>query len=132
VFDVRRFKGYPAAENGGFDQMNVGGGPVGTPDTAGDLHRFGINLLALANNHSTDYGLEGQAETERVLREASMFFAGSGRNRAEARAAAFLETQRDGYRSFPRHRLFVRWAWQVLAAASCRHGPASASFVPRL
>lgn len=96
IFDLRSFKGYPAAENGGFpgSQMDVGGGPLATAAVAADMRRFGITMTSLANNHSTDWGLEGLAATERNLDEAGVANAGGGRNRAAARAAATLETDK--------------------------------------
>src|SRR5262249_23934550 len=92
VFDLHTFKGWPASENGGFEQMGVGSGPLATAESAHTLKELGIQLLALANNHSTDWGLEGLAETERVLDQAGVVHAGTGRSRAAARAAAFLST----------------------------------------
>jgi poly-gamma-glutamate synthesis protein (capsule biosynthesis protein) len=94
VFDLRTFKGWPASENGGFEQLGVGSGPLAAAATAHTLKELGIQLLALANNHSTDWGLEGLAETERVLDEAGVVHAGSGSSRAAARAAAFLATRK--------------------------------------
>lgn len=96
VFDLRSFKGYPAAENGGFvaTQMDVGDGPLATAAVASDMKRFGITMTSLANNHSTDWGLEGLAETEKNLDAAGVVNAGGGTTRAAARAAAYLETDK--------------------------------------
>jgi len=85
IFDFESFKGSPAAENGG-------GIPLGIPAVARDLRNMGIDMVSKANNHATDWGLEGLSETERVLDAAGIAHAGSGRNRAAARAAAFIET----------------------------------------
>jgi poly-gamma-glutamate capsule biosynthesis protein CapA/YwtB (metallophosphatase superfamily) len=85
IFDLRSFTGYPAAENGGGD-------PVGVADVAKDLREMGIRMVSKANNHATDWGIAGLQATERVLDEAGIVHAGSGRNRAEARAPAYLES----------------------------------------
>lgn len=96
LFDLRSFKGYPAAENGGFpgSQMDVGGGPLATAAVASDMKRFGITMTSLANNHSTDWGLDGLEETEKNLDAAGVVHAGGGGNRAAARAPGYLETDK--------------------------------------
>ncbi len=96
IFDLRSFEGYPAAENGGFlgSQMDIGSGPLATAAVASDMKRFGITMTSLANNHSTDWGLEGLAETEKNLDAAGVVHAGGGKSRAAARAAAYLETDK--------------------------------------
>jgi poly-gamma-glutamate capsule biosynthesis protein CapA/YwtB (metallophosphatase superfamily) len=85
IFELDAFKGYPAAENGG-------GNPLAIPAVARDLKNMGIDMVSKANNHATDWGVEGLFETERVLDAAGIAHAGSGRNRAAARAPAFIET----------------------------------------
>jgi len=85
IFDLENFKGSPAAENGG-------GIPLGIPAVARDLRNMGIDMVSKANNHATDWGLDGLAATEHVLDDAGIAHAGSGRTRAAARAPAFLET----------------------------------------
>lgn len=87
IFDLETFKGYPAAENGGGD-------PVGVAAVAKDLREMGLRMVSKANNHATDWGVEGLQETERVLDAAGIVHAGSGRNRPAARAPAYLETPR--------------------------------------
>ena len=87
IFDFNSFKGTPAAENGG-------GIPLGIPAVARDLKNMGIDMVSKANNHATDWGLEGLAETERVLDAAGIAHAGSGHNRAAARAPGFMETSK--------------------------------------
>jgi poly-gamma-glutamate synthesis protein (capsule biosynthesis protein) len=85
IFDIEKFKGYPAAQNGGGD-------PVGVAAVATDLKAMGFDMVSKANNHATDWGIEGLQETERVLDEAGIVHAGSGRDRPSARLAAYLET----------------------------------------
>lgn len=57
-----------------------------------DLQWLGINLMALANNHSIDYGDGGLLATIDYLDHAGMVHAGSGRNLADAMAPAYLDT----------------------------------------
>jgi poly-gamma-glutamate synthesis protein (capsule biosynthesis protein) len=65
---------------------------VAEPAVARDLARMGFDLVSRANNHSMDWGAEGMRETTRLLDEAGLVHAGVGENRAEARAARYLET----------------------------------------
>ncbi len=94
LFDTWKFQGYPAAENGGFEQGGVGSGPVLSKSVASDLKRLGITMVSTANNHSLDWGTEGMLETLRNLDEAGVAHAGSGSNLSEARGPAYIETQR--------------------------------------
>jgi poly-gamma-glutamate synthesis protein (capsule biosynthesis protein) len=94
LFDTWKFEGYPAAENGGFEQGGVGSGPLLPKSVAADLKRLGITMVSTANNHSMDWGAQGLLATLRSLDEAGVAHAGSGRNLAEARAPAYLETRR--------------------------------------
>jgi hypothetical protein len=94
LFDTWKFEGYPAAENGGFEQGGVGSGPLLPKSVAADLKRLGITMVSTANNHSMDWGAEALLATLRSLDEAGVAHAGSGRNLAEARAPAYLDTRR--------------------------------------
>lgn len=85
ILDIRGFKGYPQAENGGWWL-------IGPPGIARDLRGLGFKIMSRANNHAMDWGLEGMRETTRWLDEAGIVHAGAGENRAEARAARYLET----------------------------------------
>src|SRR5215471_19073994 len=87
ILDVKSFKGYPAAENGG-------GTPTGEPAVAQDYKNMGLRMVSRANNHAIDWGVEGLEETARQLDAAGVVHAGSGRSRPASRAAAFLETPR--------------------------------------
>jgi poly-gamma-glutamate capsule biosynthesis protein CapA/YwtB (metallophosphatase superfamily) len=64
------------------------------PSAAADLRAMGIGLVARANNHALDWGLEGMRETTRLLREAGVADAGTGGHRGAARAAGYAETTR--------------------------------------
>ena len=59
-----------------------------------DLQWLGINMMACANNHGTDYGENGVLTNIRYLNDAGMVHAGSGENYAEAVSAAYLDTPR--------------------------------------
>src|SRR5580698_362125 len=47
IFDLKTFRGYPAAENGG-------GYPLQPSTFARDIKGLGISLVSKANNHATD------------------------------------------------------------------------------
>ncbi|MEO8448482.1 MAG: CapA family protein [Gemmatimonadota bacterium] len=85
ALDMRTFPGYPQAEFGG---LWVRSDPAVVPD----LKAMGFDLVARANNHSTDWGLEGMRETDRRLDQAGIVHAGTGEHRAAARAPGYLTT----------------------------------------
>src|SRR5262249_54022786 len=78
IFDLETFKGTPAAENGG-------GYPLQSVAIGRELKEMGFSLLSKANNHATDWGLEGLAATEASLKELGIAYAGSGDSEAAAR-----------------------------------------------
>ena len=53
---------------------------------------FGIGMVSIANNHSTDWAPEGLLETQRLLDQAHIVHAGGGRTLAEARRPAVVAT----------------------------------------
>ena len=85
AFDMRRFKGYPAAENGGAWLID-------SPLVPADIRRMGIDIVSRANNHATDWGLQGMEETDRLLSKAGVVYAGSGYDLSAAQAAHYLST----------------------------------------
>jgi poly-gamma-glutamate capsule biosynthesis protein CapA/YwtB (metallophosphatase superfamily) len=87
AIDIRAFKGYPQSWIGDWVLM-------APPEVARDLKALGFDLLARANNHALDWGLEGMRETDRHLDDAGLVHAGTGEDRAAARAARYLETDR--------------------------------------
>ncbi len=87
AIDIRNFDGYPQAEYGG-------AWLIGVPGIARDLADLGFDMLSRANNHTTDWGVEGMRETSRHLDEAGLVHAGAGETRAEARAGRYFETPR--------------------------------------
>jgi poly-gamma-glutamate capsule biosynthesis protein CapA/YwtB (metallophosphatase superfamily) len=64
----------------------------GEPAVAKDLKAMGINMVGRANNHQSDWGMEGARETARWLDQAGIVHAGDGETRDLAREAQFLDT----------------------------------------
>ena len=62
------------------------------PRLLDDLQWLGVNLVSCANNHAFDYGEDGVLANLRHLDAARITHAGTGRNLAEARAPAYLDT----------------------------------------
>ena len=87
IFDMEGFKGYRAAEHGG-------GYPLSDVVTAHDIKAMGIDVMSKANNHATDWGVEGLIATTNALKAAGIAHAGSGLSRATARSAVFLVTSK--------------------------------------
>jgi poly-gamma-glutamate synthesis protein (capsule biosynthesis protein) len=85
VFRLEEFEGWPAAENGGNYE-------VGSPATLRDLAEMGFDLFNRANNHTTDYGVAGMLETNRLLDAWGLTHAGSGVNLGWASRPGYLET----------------------------------------
>ncbi len=85
AIDIRRFDGYPQAEYGG-------AWLIGVPEVAQDLKNLGFDVVSRANNHTTDWGVEGLRSTSRILDEAGIVHAGAGETRAAARAGRYLDT----------------------------------------
>lgn len=70
------------------------GTPMTTvPELLGELKWLGIDMVSCANNHAYDYGENGVLATLRHLGAAGIPHAGSGRNMAEARMPAYVETK---------------------------------------
>ncbi|HEX7044663.1 MAG TPA: CapA family protein [Burkholderiales bacterium] len=57
------------------------------------LARAGFDVVALANNHSLDYGVEGLRDTLAALERVGIRYAGAGENLAAARRPALLEAR---------------------------------------
>ncbi len=62
------------------------------PKLLEDLKWLGINMVSCANNHAFDYGEGGVLANIKHLDDAGIAHAGTGRNLAEARAPAYLDT----------------------------------------
>jgi poly-gamma-glutamate capsule biosynthesis protein CapA/YwtB (metallophosphatase superfamily) len=83
ILDLANFDGYPAALSGG-------GWLLSSPPVAADLKRMGFDLLSHANNHATDYGVQGLLSTSRFLDQAGIVNGGSGKTLSQAREARLL------------------------------------------
>lgn len=75
------------------DEANFRGPLAGGPKSVvNELKRMGVRIMTDANNHTLDAGLEGMFETHRLLDEANIVHAGSGKNLADARQARIAVT----------------------------------------
>lgn len=84
ALDLATFKGSPQAESGGTWMLADPGVPK-------DVAAMGIDIVGHANNHATDWGVEGMIETLKLLDAAHLVRAGTGRTMAEARAPAYYD-----------------------------------------
>lgn len=96
-----------------------GGAPGGTymassPDLIDELKWAGINLVATANNHASDFGEAGMASNVRFLNERGLAQAGMGRNLTEASAPTYVDTAKG----------------RVAMVAACDWGPRGAGDMP--
>jgi len=87
IFRYSEFKGWPEAEYGG----NWDYGP---PEVATDLQAIGFSMFGRANNHTTDYGVEGMRLTNQLLDELGIVHAGSGMNLGAASRPGYQDTAR--------------------------------------
>jgi poly-gamma-glutamate capsule biosynthesis protein CapA/YwtB (metallophosphatase superfamily) len=87
AIDLTRTPAVPQAEFGGV-------WIIGTPAVAKDLKAIGFDMMSRANNHATDWGLEGMRQTSRALDEAGIVYAGVGEDRAAARGARYFDTDK--------------------------------------
>jgi poly-gamma-glutamate synthesis protein (capsule biosynthesis protein) len=87
AIDLTRTPAVPQAEFGGV-------WIIGTPAVARDLKAIGFDMVSRANNHATDWGLEGLRQTSRTLDEAGIVYAGVGEDRAAARGARYFDTDK--------------------------------------
>jgi poly-gamma-glutamate capsule biosynthesis protein CapA/YwtB (metallophosphatase superfamily) len=62
------------------------------PAVAKDLKAMGLDMVGRANNHQSDWGIDGARETNRWLDEAGIVHAGDGETRGLAREAQFYDT----------------------------------------
>lgn len=61
------------------------------PQSLSTLILAGVDLIALANNHTINQGRPGISDTQKLLTENNIAFAGAGLNETEARAPAVKE-----------------------------------------
>jgi len=79
------YETYPMVESGGLHLRAA-------PAMAKELTWAGFDLASFANNHATDWGVQGMRLTQRHARDAGLVVAGVGESMSEARAAKFLDT----------------------------------------
>lgn len=79
------YEGYPAAHGPG-TYMRA------PPWVADELDWMGFDIVAAATNHSIDYSHGGMEATMRELEARDLPYAGLGRNLADARAPAYVDT----------------------------------------
>jgi poly-gamma-glutamate synthesis protein (capsule biosynthesis protein) len=84
-FNLNTFKGAPQAESGGTWML-------GEPRIITDAVKMGIDIVGRANNHATDWGVEGLLATNANLDEAGLVHSGTGASLSAARAPAYLDT----------------------------------------
>lgn len=84
IIDLDRYAGYPEAESG-FGWL------IATPGVGPDLTRMGFHMLSRANNHVTDWGVEGMRMTDAILHANGLVTAGTGGSLTAARAPAYLD-----------------------------------------
>ena len=82
ILDLPTFTGQPY----GHGQM------FGEAAMAGDMKAMGVDMVSMANNHSTDWGWEGLIEAQRLIDEAGLVHAGGGMTLAQAREAGIMTT----------------------------------------
>jgi poly-gamma-glutamate capsule biosynthesis protein CapA/YwtB (metallophosphatase superfamily) len=65
---------------------------TGPKEVAADVKAMGFDIVSRANNHATDAGPQAMFSTNRLLDEAGVVHAGTGKDLEDARAARYLET----------------------------------------
>jgi poly-gamma-glutamate capsule biosynthesis protein CapA/YwtB (metallophosphatase superfamily) len=85
AIDLRKFGGHPSALSGGSWLISA-------PGVAADLKQIGFDMVSLANNHSTDWGVEGMRYTAMLFEQAGVVHAGTGETLSQARAPQQLAT----------------------------------------
>ncbi|RYY24567.1 MAG: CapA family protein [Sphingomonadales bacterium] len=84
VLDLSDTKAVAQAESGGTWML-------ADPRVPEDVAALGFDVVSHANNHSTDWGVEGMAETGRRLTDAKLVWSGTGVNMSAARAPRYLD-----------------------------------------
>lgn len=85
IFDPATFTGHPYSWDGDWPLSSL-------PACAEDLVALGFDIMARANNHALDWGIEGMRETDRHLLRAGLAHAGSGESLGRARSPRYVET----------------------------------------
>lgn len=61
------------------------------PDAIKGAVNAGVDIFALANNHTMDYGVDALMDTMRIIRENNIFYVGAGASEGEAVRPVILE-----------------------------------------
>jgi poly-gamma-glutamate capsule biosynthesis protein CapA/YwtB (metallophosphatase superfamily) len=85
---IHAFEGYPIGERK-YDAYGQA-----DPQVAEDIKNQGFHIVSRANNHAMDYSEGGMFATTLYLDQANVFHAGTGRNLAEAREPAYMESSK--------------------------------------
>jgi len=102
VHDYEGDELYPAAE--------AGRTPMRSPHFVVDeLKWAGFDIVSFAHNHCLDYSYGGLFSTWKALNDANMPHAGTGRNLAEAREPAYLDTRKGRMALVSMTSSFARW-----------------------
>ena len=99
---VHDFKGHPAAQSGGAWM-------VSPPYVAEELKWAGFNLLSRANNHTMDWSEGGMFATSEILDKTGLTHAGVGRDLAEARRPAYIDTSKGRVALISASSTFAPW-----------------------
>jgi poly-gamma-glutamate capsule biosynthesis protein CapA/YwtB (metallophosphatase superfamily) len=81
------YEPYPMTQSGG-TYMRA------EPSIAKEIAWAGFDMVARANNHTGDYGVEGMRLTTKYVNEAGLVQAGVGESLREAREAKYLDTDK--------------------------------------
>lgn len=84
LIDLDIFSGSPQSQSGGTWML-------GDPAVAADLKSLGFDILGVANNHATDWGVEALLQTRELLDRQGLLHAGAGHTMAQARSATYLD-----------------------------------------
>ncbi len=84
VLDMATTKAVAQAESGGTWML-------ADPRVPKDVAALGFDIVSHANNHATDWGVEGMTETGRRLDEAGLVWAGTGGTLSAARAPRYID-----------------------------------------
>ncbi|AQR75971.1 capsule biosynthesis protein [Sphingomonas sp. LM7] len=84
VLDLATTRAVAQAESGGTWML-------ADPRVPDDVAALGFDIVSHANNHSTDWGVEGMAETGRRLTDAKLVWSGTGVNMTAARAPRYID-----------------------------------------
>ncbi len=60
------------------------------PAVAAVLHRVGVSIVSLANNHTPNFGARGLLDTFKYLKENNIQYVGAGKDAEEAAAPAYV------------------------------------------